>query len=99
VSVGPILVKHGGSRALPSIKTYIDFYFILFYLLYCILFYFICLGYLANIIGNKRKENLMGVLKHGMPTEVDIPIYKMPHKLWKKHITVCVMCSPIILEN
>jgi hypothetical protein len=94
VSVGPILVKYGGSRALPSIKTPIDFYFILFYFLF---FSWGTWQILWEIKENKR--NLMGVLKHGTPTEVHIPICKMPHKLWKKHITQSVMCSPIILEN
>ncbi len=36
---------------------------------------------MANIMGNKRKENLMGVLKHGTPTEVDIPKFKMPPQI------------------
>ncbi len=71
MSAGPILVQAWGSRAK-------DLHQLLFYFIF---FYFLFLGYMANIMGNKRKENLMGVLKHGTPTEVDIPKFKMPPQI------------------
>jgi hypothetical protein len=68
-----------------------DLHRILFSFLF---FSFLFLGYLENnIMGNKRKIKLLGVLENGMPTEVDIPICKMPHKLRKKNYTLCNVLS------